>query len=285
MTLRRLAAVLACVLPAAVNAQSTCTPGSSTSEAKLLAFFAGPLAFASMPGATALGPGDIAVTGELTFLPTPPSSITRSSGACGFNKAENSDLAPVFPRPRVAIGLGGRFVAEVSWLPPVTVMDATPHLSGIAVSWTAGASLPMLASAHLTLRAHATLGGVDGPITCPKDQIQNTSPSQPCFGGQPSEDTYEPNAAGVEAVVHASALKYGWHAGVGFNSLTSRLDVNYTDGRGFADRNVVKISLTRVALFGGVTYDALPKISLSAQVYSVPSDATTARLGLAWRLR
>jgi hypothetical protein len=285
MTLR-LSVIAVLAIPVALEAQSTCTPSSDTPEAKLLAFFAGPLAFSSVPGTASLGRGDIAVVGELGLLPSPPASISRSSGACGFNKAENSDLAPIFPRPRVAIGLGKGFVAEVSWLPPVTVMDATPHLSGFALSWTMGAALP-IASAHLTFRAHTTMGGVDGPITCPEKFLQTTSTASPCYGSTPSEDTYEPNAAGLEVVAHASAAKLGWHVGLGSTTLASRLKVNFADGRGpaFHDRNIVKISLTRFALLGGVSYDALPSIALSAQVYSVPSDATTARLGLAWRVR
>ena len=283
MNIRRLA-LGAFVLPAALGAQSTCTPKSSTNEAKLLAFFAGPLGFSAVPGVWTLGFGRIAVAGELAMLPKPPSSISHSSGACGFNKAENSDLAPVFPRPRVAIGLGRGIVVEASWLPPVTVMDATPKLSGLAISWTSGATLPF-ASAHLTLRAHTTLGGVEGPITCPKKYLQTSSVSQPCYGSTPSDDRYEPNSTGVEAVAHATLTKWGWHAGTGMNSLSSRLKVNFTDGRGFVDNNIVRISLTRFAVFGGVSYDALPKVSLSAQLYSVPSDATTGRLGVAWRLR
>jgi hypothetical protein len=284
MTLRRLAFIAALGAPFVADAQSTCTPKSTDPEAKLLAFFAGPLAFSSVPGVSGLGRGDIAVAGELTLVPSPPSSISRSSGVCGFSKAENSDLSPVFPRPRLALGLGNGLVAEVSWLPPVTVMDATPHLSGVALSWTMGATLP-IASAHLTLRAHTTLGGVDGPITCPKKFLQTSNVSQPCYGTVPSEDTYEPNAVGIEAVANAAAGKLAWHAGVGMNSLSSRLKVNFTDSRGFTDNNVVKISLSRVSLLGGVAYDALPSLALSAQVYSVPSDATTARLGLAWRVR
>jgi hypothetical protein len=285
MRLRRLA-LCAILMPAALTAQSVCKPGSGTNEAKLLAFFAGPLGFSYVPGVSGVGLGNVAVAGELALLPKPPSAITHSSGVCGFNKSENADLAPVFPRPRVAVGIGGGVVVEASWLPPVTVMDATPHLSGFALSWTMGAALPF-ASAHLTLRAHTTLGDVEGPITCPKKYLQTTSTNQPCYGSTPSKDRYEPNVSGVEAVAHARLTKLGWHVGVGVNNLYSRLKVNFADGRGsaFDDHNVVQINLSRVAVLGGVTWDAMPKLSLAAQVYSVPSDATTGRLGLAWRLR
>lgn len=284
MNIRPLAIVAAIALPAAAVAQSTCKPASSTPEAKLLAFYAGPIAFSAVPGTALLDKGQIVISGELAMMPQPPSSIARSSGACGFNKSENSELAPVFPRPRISIGAGNGFVVEASILPPLTVMDATPHLGGLAVSWTKGDPLPFL-GARLTLRAHTTFGGVDGPITCPKDELQETNENAPCYGGTPSKDTYEPNVRGVEAIVAGAGAGVAWHAGAGVNALGSRLLVSFVDGRGFLDNNVVQVTLSRVALLGGASWAASPTLALSAQVYSVPSDATTARLGLAWRVR
>jgi hypothetical protein len=284
MNSRPLMLLATLALPALATAQSTCKPASDKSEAKLLAFFAGPLAFSSVPGVANLSRGQVALAGELAMLPSPPSSITRSSGACGFNKSENTDLAPVFPRPRLAVGLGGGFVAEVSYLPPVTVMDAKPHMGGVSLSWTPRVSVPFVNSA-IVFRAHATFGGVDGPITCPKSELQTSSAAQPCYGTTPSDDTYEPNVRGIEGVFHRESGRVAWHAGGGINSTASRLLVNFTDSRGFVDNNIVEITLTRVALLGGLTFDASQTLALSAQVYSVPSDATTARLGIAWRVR
>jgi hypothetical protein len=284
MNTRPLIAIATLVLPALAAAQSTCKPSADKNEAKLLAYFAGPLAFSSVPGVAGLTRGQVALAGELALLPSPPSSITRSSGVCGFNKSENTDLAPVFPRPRVALGLGGGFVAEFSYLPPVTVMDAKPHMGGVAFSWTPRVQLPV-ANAAIVIRAHATFGGVDGPITCPESELQTTNAAQPCYGTTPSEDTYEPNVRGLEGVFYRKGGRLTWHAGGGVNSTASRLLVNFTDSRGFVDNNIVEITLTRVALLGGLSFDPTETLALSAQVYSVPSDATTARLGIAWRVR
>jgi hypothetical protein len=285
MNTRPLIALATFVLPALGAAQSTCKLDPSTSEAKLLAFFAGPLAFSFVPGTSALEAGKVVLAGELALLPSPPSSIANSSGNCfGYSKAENSELSPVLPRPRLAVGLGNGIVAEASWLPPVTVADATPNLVGLALSWTASRPLP-LADARLTLRAHATIGGVDGPITCPRSQLQQSSANADCFGSTPSDDTYEPNARGVEAVLHGATGSWGWHAGGGATALAPRLQVNFTTQNGAHDGNRAETSMTRVTLVAGGSWNASQTLALSAQVYSVPSDATTARLGIAWRVR
>lgn len=282
--LRTLAlAPLLASMPVALNAQALCKPASDTPEAQLIAFFSGPLAFGAMPGTIGLTRGRVVVAGELTAMPSPPSAISRSSGACGFNKSENSDLAPVFPRPRVAIGLGHYVTVEASYLPPITVADATPHLGGLAVSVDAPHQMPF--NTILSLRLHTTIGSVDGPVTCPKKELQTTNASAPCNGTTPSDDTYEPNVTGLEAIVRGRAGALRWHGVVGANSLRSRFRVNFTDGRGFEDRNVVEVQLTRVVVAGGVAWQPRPTITLSAQAYSVPEDATTVRLGIAWRLR
>lgn len=262
-------------------AQAVCTPAASTPEARLLMYFAGPLAFGSATAPTTLGAREVAVVGELTYLPDPPAEISRSGGACGFTKSENAGLAPVLPRPRVAIGLGRGLAVEASWLPPVTVADATPHLAGIALSWATPVTLP--GGAALVLRAHATIGGVDGPVTCPRSELQTTNPAADCYGSIPSDDTYDPNVRGVEAMAHRSGDRWGWLAGLGVNAVAPRFRVNFTDQRGFTDRNLVQVDLVRVAGMIGVTWKVAPALTATAQVYSVPQDATTIRTGLAWR--
>jgi hypothetical protein len=268
----------------AASAQSVCKPKSSTSESKLLAFYAGPLAFAFTPEVVARDRGSITVAGDLTLVPTPPSAIQKSSGACGFNKSENSELAPVFPRPRVALGLGQGIAIEASYLPPLTVADATPNLAAVAVSWAPSiGALP--ASVRAVFRAHATLGGVRGPVTCAKSALQQTSPNLSCYGSKPSDDEYNPNVRGVEAALMRTVGSWRWYGGAGLNALGTKFTVDFTDLRGFEDRNVVEVSLMRTAVFGGAEWAIRSDLSFSGQVYSVPGDATTGRLGLAWRAR
>lgn len=277
--------LLAVLLPAGgLAAQSLCKPAASTSEARLLAFFASPLAFAVAPEVGTLERWQVSIVGELTAVPTAPAAINRSTGACGFNKSENSALSPVFPRPRLALGLGAGFAVEASWLPPVTVADATPHIGAAALSWSpTGLTLPFGSS--LTIRAHATVGGVDGPVTCPRNELQLLNVNEPCYGSEPSDDTYEPNVRGLEAVVVRREGKLHWYAGLGANAVAARFVVNFTDDRGFLDNNTVEISLMRAVILGGAVWNVRETLALTGQLYSVQNDATTGRLGIAWRLR
>ena len=131
----------------------------------------------------------------------------------------------------------------------------------------------------------ASFVGVKGPITCSRAALQTSSASQPCYGTNPSKDSYNPNVRGIEAVLSRPSGAVRWYAGAGINSTASYFTVDFTDQRGFRDNNTVEINLTRVALLGGATWSVLPSIALSAQIYSVPEDATTGRLGIAWRAR
>lgn len=107
--MRLLSLLLLCPLPAAqLVAQSTCRPGPEDNESKLLAFFAAPIAFSPAGNVRPLGAGKLRIGGELTYVPKPSAEISRSQ-RCFGDKAEDTQLSPVFPRPRVAIGLGGGF--------------------------------------------------------------------------------------------------------------------------------------------------------------------------------
>src|SRR6185369_1029240 len=110
-------AAFAVAAPFAAGAQSHCKPPADRSEAKQLAWFAAPLSFSAAPEVFGLALGQVTIAGDLTLVRAAPDEINHSSGFCGFDKSENSDLAPVFPRPRVALGLGGGFVVEASYLP------------------------------------------------------------------------------------------------------------------------------------------------------------------------
>jgi hypothetical protein len=245
--------------------------------------YAAPLAFAAPPDAAPLARGAVVISGDLTWLPNPPRSIRASSGACGFAKPEHSGLSPVFPRPRIRVGLGGGLVAEASWLPPVTVADATPHLGAVAVAWTPGRTFA--GATQVTLRVHTTLGGVDGPITCPASALQTTNAAGDCYGTNASDDTYDPRVAGAEGLVARTAGAWRWYAGGGANVTHAHLQVNFTNRDGVVDHNQVETTLTRTVLLAGADWSPRAGLALSVQLYSVPADVTTGRVGIAWRVR
>ncbi len=279
--MRFLGLLLLGTLPATqLIAQITCRPDPEDNESKLLAFFSAPIAFSPAGNVTSLAPGKLRLGFELTYVPKPSAEISRSQ-RCFGDKAEDTHLSPVFPRPRIAIGLPGGFALEATYLPPVTVLDAKPNLGSIALS-----RLTSIGGAGLLLRVHATAGKVEGSITCPEEALQMTSVTQPCFGSEKSTDTYKPNMFGAEAAVtFVTSERVTGYAGAGYTSLRPRFQVGFQEGSGAYDNTKIEVDLNRVALFAGGMLRVSPAIGLLAELYSVPEDVTTFRVGASyvWR--
>ncbi|HJU76089.1 MAG TPA: hypothetical protein VJ717_20280 [Gemmatimonadaceae bacterium] len=275
--------LLLVALPATeLVAQGTCRPPKDANESELLAFFAAPIAFSPGGNVTALGAGRVRIGFEATYVPDPSDDIATSE-YCYGNKTENTDLTPVFPRPRLALGLGGGWAVEASYIPPVTLLDAKPHLGSIALS-----RLTSIGGTGLLLRAHATFGQVEGAITCPEDALQLTTTSQPCYGNEASEDTYKPNMYGVEAALtFVQSQRVTGYAGAGYTALRPRFRVGFQDARpGIAyDDTKIVVNMTRIALFGGASFQVGRLMALMFELYSVPEDVTTFRLGASYGWR
>ena len=286
--LRRLLTLLALGItpgPVAVLAQSfTCTVPARSNEGRMLAHFAAPLAFSANGPGRALPAGTIVLGGDLTWIPAPSGGSASSSGLCGFSKPEHTGLSPVFPRPRIAVSLGGGVSVEAMYLPPVTVLDATPNMGSVAVAWTRDLG-ETAGAVGLTLRAHGTFGHVNGPVTCPRSALQQSAPSAPCYGTVPSDDRYAPNVLGAEASLSTIRGAWAWFGGAGYNRSSPHFQVGFQGTVGPKDENQVQLSVNRVAVFAGGAYAVTRRVDLTAQVYSVPEDATTGRVGILWRLR
>jgi hypothetical protein len=262
-----------------------CRPPKDSSEAKLLAFFAAPIAFSPAGHAERLAPGAVRLSFDLTYVPTPAADIRRASYC--QRKSENTELSPIFPRPRLAIGLPGGLFVEGSYLPPVTVLDATPNLGSIALGW----SHPLRqgsdgSSTWFTLRGHATFGEVKGPITCSSDAIQQSNPSADCYGDSPSDDTYKPNMIGGEGILGwTGSGRLAGYIGAGYTSIKPRFYVNFLSLDNVLDDTHVLLDDTRIAAFAGGRVRLTPRTALTAEVYSVHKDVTTLRVGGSWQLR
>lgn len=257
-----------------------CRPPKDSSEAKLLAFFATPIAFSPAGHAERLAPGAVRLSFDFTYVPKPSAEINRSSYC--QRKGESTNLSSVFPRPRLAIGLPGGLFVEGSYLPPVTVMDATPNLGSVALGW----SKPLTSRSFVTLRAHATFGNVKGAITCAEDVLQQTTATKACYGDKPSKDTYKPNMIGGEGIYGISPNpRFSAYVGAGYSSLKPRFQVGFTSLNGALDDTKVLVDLSRVAAFAGGKYDVFPGAAITAELYSVPQDATTFRVGGSFTLR
>jgi len=258
-----------------------CVVDKSSNEAKLLAYYAAPLTFSPSGALGVMKAGAIRLGFEVTVIPAPGDEL-RHTSICFLPKEENSQLSPVFPRPHLAIGLGGGFFVEGMYLPPVTVMDATPNMTSLALGWARNLS----GKVGVALRGHATFGEVKGPITCNTDALQSTNPDGACFGDNVSKDTYKPNILGGEAALTLKASeRLSGYLGAGFASLKPRFQVGFQPRNTTFDSTRVEVDLTRFSLALGGAYHLLPKIALTAELYSVPQDLTTIRFGGTWNVR
>ncbi len=268
--------VLAIVSPFA-PAAGQCRPGKNTNEAKLLAYYSAPLAF-SMVGPTShnLRPS-ARLLGEIEPIPKPDPEIQKT-GSCFTPKGENTSLSPVFGRVRVSVSLPYDIVIEGSYLPPVTIADATPNLLGLSIA----KSFPIRGATenmNISARAHAVRGNVKGPITCPEQSLQSASALSPCFGSTPSRDTFRPGVTGLEVAFSAWSrdLVNSFFAGVGENWLKPRFQVGFVSGTGSVDNTRVEVDLTRTVLFAGFGRRLGRKLNATAELYSVPADVTLFR--------
>lgn len=277
-------ALLTCTAASAARAQ-TCRPPKESNEARLLAFFATPIAFSPAGMVTPLAPWSISVAFDASYVPSPSSEIQQTDACYNIKKTENTDLSPVFPRPRVAVGLPGSLVLEASYLPPVTVADATPNLASVALSRPLGLNRREGGGGvGLLVRAHATFGRVRGPITCPAENLQQRTQAEACFGSRPSEDTYRPNMFGGEVALTTEGKggRWGAYGGVGATWLRPRFQVGFEYQDGSFDDTRIEVDMTRLALLAGTRYHVARTAALTAELYSVPEDATTVRVGAAY---
>jgi hypothetical protein len=266
---------------AVVHAQ--CIPPTGSNEARLLAFYEAPIVFAPADAPMLLAPGHIALTGEVTGIPTPSKGLQHTD-FCYVSKQEGTHLAPVLPRLRVAVGLPFGFAIEGSYEPPVTVDRAQPNFGSVALSYTNQLTSRFLVS----VEGHGTIGITKGPITCPKEALQLTDPNQPCYGTKASNDTFAPRSAGGD-ITGAYLLpgldnRLTVYGGTGYTWMSPHFQVGFTSALGATDHTLVEIDLRRASVFGGVDLRVLQSFDVGAQVYSQPADLTTWRLTARYRI-
>jgi hypothetical protein len=278
------AAVLVCFTAGRLTAE--CRVPKNSNEAKLLAFYSMPIAFSPANAPDLSPPWTLRIGAEGGLVPEPDSAI-RQSGICFTKKTENTGLSSVFGRPRLTLKLPKGFSLEGSYLPPINFGEAEPNLGSAALSWTQRIRMAPTGNAtEVMLRAHGTFGEVRGPITCPRDALQQSNATQPCYGTSPSHDTFKPNMFGVEGVVSTAAWdgRLAFYGGVGENFLRPRFQVGFTDALGAVDNTQVTVDLSRLAMFAGASAEVSQHIDLSAQAYGQRNDGVTFRVGGGYRL-
>ena len=271
MTRTRLLLLAGCWLPGQLAAQDDCYPGSASHEAKVFAMKSVALAYSV---GEAPGSNGARVGLELSTVPK-VDDVTATPTICRPGKGpEHANLLAVLVRPRIGVDLPGGVQFDASWLPPVRVDGVKANLFGFALQ------RPTALGSILTgtVRAHATVGSIDAPITCPDEALAD--PGSECYQGTRSDDRFRPNIFGMEGILSAdlAAGKLRPYLGVGYSHLAPRFQVNFTNRQGSLDDRRVIVDLTRGSVFGGATWVAAARWTLSGEVYATPADAVTGRL-------
>lgn len=246
-----------------------------------MAKFAVPLAFSGVGNGGERASGSFEAGIEVAYLPQ-VDDITATPTICRPDKPgpENTDLLFALLRPRVSLGLPGRFSLEASWVPPVRVGDAKANLFGVALARTTALGGERL---RLTLRGHATFGYVAGPITCDDEALQDAD--SPCYQGIRSSDRFRPNILGIEGRIDWSlGGQVHPYLGAGYNHLAPRFQVNFTNRFGDVDRTRVAVDLGRAVLFAGAAW-SVNGLRVSGEIYAAPVDAVTGRVMVSLRLK
>ena len=277
-------ALAGAVIPAA---RAQCRPGPNSNEAKLLAFYSVPITFSALDAPSRESAWHVEIQAELSPVPTADPSIEHASECYTSSATQHSRLTRLFARPRLLVTLPLGLALEASYIPPVRVGDAHPHLGSAALSETVPlAGFGPFGSSALMVRADGTIGHVRGPITCAQSSLQQSEPDSACYGDRPSNDTFSPTMFGVEGVygVKSRSGRFEFFAGTGMTWLRPRFDVGFTNLDGVLDHTRVEVNLERWSVLGGATLNLPARFALTTAVYSAPKDVTTWRLAASYWL-
>ena len=272
------------VVPAA---RAQCRPGPNSNEAKLLAFYSAPITFSALDAPKRQSAWHIELQAEVSPVPSADPSIEHASECYTASAKQHSRLTSVFARPRLLVTLPLGLAIEASYIPPVRVGDAHPHLASAALSETAPLNgFGPFGSSAIMIRADGTIGHVRGPITCAQSSLQQSEPDSACYGNRPSNDTFTPTMFGLEGVygVKSRGGRFEFFAGSGITWLRPRFEVGFTNLNGVPDNTMVEVNLERWSLLGGATLHLPASFAVTTEVYSVPKDVTTWRLAVSYRL-
>lgn len=290
-TIVRLCLVLAAlpiVLPA--QARELEKYGSGSPEAKLMLYYSSTVAFSSLGGpigieqpsamavATGRAPSRLELAMEVSYLP-PLSAEQRTAGS---DKAEATNLAPLFARPRLGARLPGGFGLEASWIPPVHVFDVKANLIAGALS----RSFALPGRMRVVPRASFLTGRVEGPITCNRETASDAGAALAtyfafvCYSND-SRDYFEPRHVSGELLLARTSSGGRWQPYVsgGARAERTRFDVGVIrqDGTRDPDQPVLEVKTTRAYGSAGASWLGLPRTRLAAELYYAPGSALTGR--------
>lgn len=275
-------AVVALVGATPVQAQERITERHTFDEpeGRLISFYSATMAFT--PAGLATGAG-LGFGVELTVVPRLNEAQRRPS----IDKPESTNLAPLFPRPRVGARLGA-FHVEASWIPPIRVFDVEANVVSASVT------LPAWQRDGITVapRLWGSTGRVRGTITCAEEEMVGKGSALESYyalvcHGNESDDWFEPRLLGGELVASRDVgpwLVYGV-AGVRLDRTRFDIGVIKPDGTRDLDHPVLELEATRPHLALGASWQAATRLSSGMELFYAPGSVFTVRATARWSVR
>ncbi len=207
---------------------------------------------------------------ELSWIPR----LDQDQRRVGFNgtKVEDLNRVPAVVRPRLAVWLPGRLLAELAWVPPIEVDGMTTNLVSLGL----GARLVERPRWGLGLRAFAQWGQSEGDLTCTAREAA-IPPGDPgnAFGCEaPSNDTATLDHAGLELV---GAWRPRGPGGLAFHLGLARVrhDLEFQVDAltyGFRDRTRLTTEGWTTSFTAGVSAPVGDRVEVTVEAYYVPLD-------------
>lgn len=253
-------------------------------EGRLLGFYAAAVAFS--PAGFGWSDGSVTFGLELSYIPWLDAAQRRPS----IDKPEATNLAPVFPRPRLGLRLPGDVTLEASWIPPLQLFDVEANLFGLALS------RPVAEVAGVTIapRVWAAAGRVRGAMTCNEDTMLGHGTELETYyntvcRGRESDDWFEPRLLGGE-VLAARPLAGGnvqAYASIGARYDRTQFDIGVymPNGGRDPDHPILEINTVRPHGSFGAAWRAGPRWWLGAEGFYAPGSLFTARIMARWTVR
>ena len=277
--IRRAVLLASLALPICIGAQERAVErrGFDEGQGKLMSFYSASLTFTPVMAPRARERGDLELGLELAYVP----NLSVEQRRVG-DKPEATNLAPLFPRPRLTYALTDRLAIEGSWMPPIEVFDVKANVISFALTWTSA----LHGSLRFTPRVAGMFGSVEGAITCYEDMLTETPDLALYYGtvcyGHESRDDFQPRHALAELLV-------GWeresqwlvpYAGLGARGDFTRFDIGVirTDGTIETDHPILELRTVRPYALLGTTILASRRARATAELLYAPGSIVTVRL-------
>jgi hypothetical protein len=208
---------------------------------------------------------------EVSWLP----ALSDAQRLIGFGGTKPEDLnkAPIFLRPRVTIGLPGRFALTLAGVPPVRTFGVKALLGAVALerpvyespTWVVG------------LRGYGQMGHVDAAFTCPQSVLAFAPNSAQNLYGCRAESSDRSSFRYVGGEVgfgYRTGSRVSPHAAVSVNYLNMQFQVNAlrddVPGHTILDHALLLAHGVTMAVSGGVSYRLASRVNAAIDAFYTP---------------